>query len=226
MQFLKSFIKSLIHKLFPNTLENLIEKRLLKNLPYDFQNSLKRLNKDSVCIDLGANIGLISSILAKTGATVYSFEPNSIAYMQLEERKLNFPNIIPIKKAAGVIDREVKLYHHVDSENNANEDLTQSSSLVQDKPNTSDAIYEVVDEIDFAKFLNDLDRVDLIKIDIEGFEVELINHLVSNSNLENISKIYVETHYRKWPELKEPTLNMIQNVENMNLSDKFDFTWI
>lgn len=226
MQFLKSSIRLFLYKFFPNTLENIVEKRLLKNLPYDFKNSLKKLNKDSVCIDLGANIGVISSILAKTGATVYSFEPNSSAYLQLEIRKSKFPNIIPIKKAAGVIDREVKLYHHKDSETYSNEDLTQSSSLMQDKPNTSEAIYEVVNEIDFAKFLNDLDQVDLIKVDIEGFEVELINHLISNSNLENVSKIYVETHFRKWPELKKPTLEMIQNVENMNLSNKFDFTWI
>lgn len=203
-----------------------MEKRLLKNLPYEFQNNLKRLNKDSVCIDLGANVGVISSILAKTGATVYSFEPNTSAYEQLEKRKLKLPNIIPIKKAAGVIEREVKLYHHEDSETNVKEDLTQSSSLVQGKPNTSNSIYEIVNEVDFAKFLNNLNNVDLIKIDIEGFEVELINHLISNSNLKNVSKIYVETHYKKWPELKEPTLQMIQNVHNMNLSEKFDFNWI
>ena len=72
---------------------------------------------------------------------------------------------------------KTKLYHH-NNYNVLNEDLTQASSLKSGKENISEFNFEEVDEIDFSNFLFDInDQIELIKIDIEGYEIELINHL-------------------------------------------------
>lgn len=44
----------------------------------------KYITKDSVCVDIGANIGYVSVELAKRSKFVHSFEPQSIIYQVLE----------------------------------------------------------------------------------------------------------------------------------------------
>ena len=109
----------------------------MRGLPLDFLNELKLINTNSVCIDLGANIGLISSMMARRGATVYAFEPNPAIYILLEEKYKSFPNIHPIKKAAGITNRSVNLYLHSDNHGENKAELSQASSLKSNKPNVS-----------------------------------------------------------------------------------------
>jgi hypothetical protein len=56
--------------------------------------------------------------------------------------------------------------------------------------------------IDFSAFLNALDcDIALIKMDIEGAEVELLETLLEAPVLDRIHAIFVETHERKLPDL-------------------------
>ena len=127
--------------------------------------------------------------------------------------------------AAGTKAAKVKLYLHKDSER-THEDLTQASSLMSEKPNVSKRLFQDVDEIDFAHFLINIDTdIDLLKIDIEGYEIELINHLIDKSALLNVAKVYVETHERKFVALTEATDRMKRRVEDFGLSDKFFWDW-
>ena len=128
---------SLISKVSPKLYNLLKEKNLIRSLPLDFLNELKLINTNSVCIDLGANIGEISSMMAKRGATVYAFEPNSAIYILLEEKYKSFPNIHLIKKAAGITNRSVNLYLHSDNHGENKTELSQASSLKSNKPNVS-----------------------------------------------------------------------------------------
>ena len=81
--------------------------------------------------------------------------------------------------------------------NSSKADLTQASSLLANKPNISTEIYEEVKQINFAKFLKSLKiRVELIKIDIEGYEIELIKHLLDQNSLKNVKNLF-ETHEQK-----------------------------
>ena len=83
-----------------------------------------------------------------------------------------------------------------------------------------------VNEIDFAHFLKNIDTdIDLLKIDIEGYEIELINHLIDKSALLNVAKVYVETHERKFVALTEATDRMKRRVEDFGLSNKFFWDW-
>ena len=216
---------SLISKVSPKLYNLLKEKNQMRGLPLDFLNELKLINTNSVCIDLGANIGEISSMMAKRGATVYAFEPNSAIYILLEEKYKSFPNIHPIKKAAGITNRSVNLYLHSDNHGENLAGLSQASSLKSNKPNVSKENFVIVEELDFAEFLNNFEYIDLIKIDIEGYEIDLLNHLLDKNSLTNVRKVFVETHYHKWPELEKSTLELIKRVKKFGLDEKFNFDW-
>jgi len=163
--------------------------------------------------------------LASRSLIVHSFEPGNRASAELRLVARKYSNVTVYPVAAGVKDGHSKLYLHV-SENTSRQDLTQASSLLSDKPNVDETNYEIVETIDFARFLKSLNaRVSLIKIDIEGFEIELINHLLDSGCLERIDKIFVETHEKKWPSMRVPTLLLKNRVREMNLVDKIRFDW-
>ena len=222
---MRKILLSLIYKVSPKLYNLLKEKNLKKGLPLDFLNALKLINTNSICIDLGANIGEISSMMAKRGSTVYAFEPNSAAYILLEEKCKILPNINSIKKAAGITNRSVNLFLHSDNHGENKIEFSEASSIKFNKPNVSKENFEIVEELDFAEFLNNFEYIDIIKIDIEGYEIDLLNHLLDKNSLTNVGKVFVETHYHKWPELEKSTLELIKRVKKFGLDKKINFDW-
>ena len=223
---MRALVKKILSQLCPSIFHTLrIRSFTKKTLPKDFVKNIEKLNANSVAIDVGANIGLVSEVMAKTGARVIAFEPNKRALKELRDVAIRYPNIEVNEVAAGTKAAKVKLYLHKDSER-THEDLTQASSLMSEKPNVSKRLFQDVDEIDFAHFLINIDTdIDLLKIDIEGYEIELINHLIDKSALLNVAKVYVETHERKFVALTEATDRMKRRVEDFGLSNKFFWDW-
>ena len=218
-------LKKILYSLIPRFMDEISVYRIAKSLPTNFIDNLKALPGDSVTVDIGANVGLVSLLMSKY-STVHSFEPNTKAFIELLNRSARHHKIRPYKKAAGVTTQNSKLYLHQDSKLQET-DLTQASSLEGSKPNVSEELYEEISEINFTDFLADLNHeISIIKIDIEGYEVKLINHMLDNCDFNLIGKIYVETHDHKWPELREPTQKMKVRVQEMGLNQKFDFNWV
>jgi FkbM family methyltransferase len=58
---------------------------MLNTLLTDFVQHMNRLTPDHFVIDLGANVGLVSECLAKSGAKVVSFEPNHYVFAELKK---------------------------------------------------------------------------------------------------------------------------------------------
>ena len=223
---LKKIIKFIINKIYPS----LLRKRELKNyinqnLPNEFAKHLYKLDKNCTVIDIGANVGLVTECLARTGAYVICFEPDIKALTQLKKVSARYKNIEVHECAAGIKEKEVKLFLHKNV-GSTNDDLTQASSLKSNKPNISKYKYNIIKEIDFVFFLSSINKyIELIKIDIEGYEIELINHLIDNNSLVNIGKIYLETHERKFKELEENTLLLKKRIKDNGLENKFFFEW-
>jgi len=223
---MRFFIKLILKRIFPELFHSFkLNFFISKNLPREFVEHLNFLSKDHLVIDVGANIGMVSECLAKKGAKVISFEPNSKAYNELTKVAKKYNNIDAKNVAVGIKNRLVNLYMHKQSKLST-EDLTQASSLLHEKPNISTGIFEEVQEIDFAEYLKSLQRkVELIKIDIEGYEIQLINHLLDNDSLDNVKKIYLETHEKKFIQLVEPTMKLKQRIKSKGFEEKFCYDW-
>ena len=200
--------------------------RLNFGLSPRFKSHLSNLNSSSIVFDVGANRGEISRIFAKTSATVFSIEPNYVAYELLVVASKTFPNIKPFNCAAGISNREVNLFLHRDTKI-LSTDLTQASSLLGEKSNVSNKDFQKINEIDFVEFIHTHAKsfIDIIKIDIEGYEVTLLNDMLDRLDFDKVGIVFVETHEKQVPSLLESTNELKLRIHKLGLSHKFDFTW-
>jgi FkbM family methyltransferase len=91
-----------------------IGKHLIKSKAEETITQLLAVNLEpsDIAIDCGANIGNITALLCRSGATVYAFEPNPFAFKELQKRFLGNPNVHCFQK--GVLDENgmTHLYLH------------------------------------------------------------------------------------------------------------------
>ena len=177
------------------------------------------LNKYDIVIDCGANIGDVTELLAKNGTTVYAFEPNPYAFEVLNNRFDKRDNVICEMKAVGIRDDEAELFFH---ENSTQDELIWStgSSLLSCKTNIDKNKSVKTEVIDLANFIKRIDgNIKLIKIDIEGMECELLDHLIDEGVLSDIDLVLVETHENKIPELIEPTFRLKNKIKKHRLNN-------
>lgn len=116
-------------------------------------------------LDLGANVGLHTIVLAKLGFKVTSFEPENIHFNYLKNNcKLNIVKCKIVKKAVynknGKIQM-IKIHNH-----------TPASHIVGEKKNPYGKLSRFT--VQTVNFKDLIKKFDLIKIDIEGAEKKII----------------------------------------------------
>ena len=119
--------------------------------------------KDGVVIDGGANIGDHTVTYAEwvgTGGTVAAYEPLADAFHCLEFNTKHLPQVIPICSGLSIKEEELNV---VKSPNVGASYLT-TELCEKETPTT------YVNTLDFY----DYERVDFIKLDVEGYEVRAL----------------------------------------------------
>ena len=181
-----------------------------------------KLKKTDIAIDCGANVGSITRHLCKSGATVYSFEPNPHAFKVLQNSFSNARNVHCIPKGAGNKNGRMKLYLHEHSDKDEVYWST-GSSLLDFKGNVLADKYVDVEIIDLSEFIESLNhRVRILKMDVEGVECGILEKIINTGVIDKIDYAFVETHDHKIPELKADTdaireLIKKKRIENINL---------
>lgn len=138
------------------------------------------ISQESTVFDVGANSGMVSLLLAKNIATkgvVYSFEPDNEMWERLTKNiSLNkHLNIIPIKKAVTNDHNasDITLYKRssIDGSGYINNGLASTKVIsLHTKGSYQVQACSIDKEVEFLK----LDRLDFIKIDVEGAEMSVI----------------------------------------------------
>ena len=148
----------------------------------DFLTSI--LNKDCVVYDVGANIGYHTTAFASVAKKVYAFEPHPKNYAMLEKNTEDLDNVY-IGKYAVSDSRHTCYISDYDPEKMGN---FGAVSLIDD---TSGIKTDAID-LDTAG----LDLPDLIKIDVEGSELQVLQGC---QEIIKIKKpvIYYEAHESK-----------------------------
>lgn len=184
-----------------------------------------RLKPGDIAIDCGANVGHVTAILARSGATVYAFEPNPHAFEVLQKRFASTPAVMCLRK--GVLDAagSMKLYLH----QNAGQDQvywSQGGSLLDFKGNVNRETFVEVEIVDLADFILNLGRpVRVLKMDVEGVECRILKRLILLGLAERIEHIFVETHEQKIPQLR-PEVEELRDLIAARGLKNIDLNWL
>ncbi len=140
-----------------------------------------------VVFDIGANIGAFSIYASSTSSKVYAFEPELSNYKQLVKNiclNKRSKKIKAFKIAVGNENKKVLIYNGKFNKGISSVmfKITNKSEVVEMK-----RLSDLIDELGIQK-------VDLLKIDIEGKEYDLIYGL-PKQKFEKIDKIVLEFHY-------------------------------
>ena len=140
-----------------------VSKALIENMP-----------KDGIFLDIGANIGYHSLFMAsysKGQEKIYTFEPIKRLHHQLEKSIAvnNFSNITSYNIALGDCDRDSQTIYIRE------ENIGGSSLLIY--PNLEYVNVKETEKVNIRsldKFFKEDFKVNLIKIDVEGYEYEVL----------------------------------------------------
>lgn len=169
------------------------------NAPKNFKLLVKNLRPNVHCLDIGANIGIYTKIFSNKGVTVHSYEPNPHAFKALKRLELKNKKIIALNKGVSNKTGKYKLYLY---SNHKTDPLKWStgSSLDKMKNNLSnDFIY--VEIVDIKEILKNR-FFEIIKVDVEGEEINILNSIIKNNLSNRFGNLFVEMHDEKYPHLK------------------------
>jgi FkbM family methyltransferase len=150
-------------------------------------------------LDLGSNTGqafsIFSKIFSQGKVTFELFEPNPHCFEILTLLAQDFPGSAKChQKAVGTLNGFGLLYGLAEDEGGR---FSVGASLLEEHNPSSREHAVRVEVFDFAQFLEErrgeYDLV-VVKMDIEGSELEVLDHLIRTKSIEIIDVLYVEFH--------------------------------
>ena len=162
---------------------------------------LQLLQKGFTVIDVGANVGfftLLAAKLVEKEGTVLAFEPEPTSFSLLSGSVLrnNFSNVKLSQKCVSDIDGRRTLYLSSTRHRGMH-------SIIRDSGGTSVTVPSTRLDTEVSRL--GIDHVDLLKIDVEGAELEVLKGI--GDQCPSIKRMLVETH---GPELESACLDWLR----------------
>jgi FkbM family methyltransferase len=197
------------------------KKGLRYRVVWNFRNFMRRA-EPSVMIDCGANVGDVTGLFLRQGFTVHAFEPDPAARSVLETRFGQNSQLHIHAAAVGSAANRQRFYREAGIDRDISGTIS-SSLLPRDIHDDSQSIdVDVVDLFDFISTLRQ--RVDVLKLDIEGAEAPILEKMLDLRFDRQIGAIFVETHERFSPEIARSIDRTRQRIEEMRITN-IDLTW-
>jgi FkbM family methyltransferase len=179
------------------------------------------LGLNSTVIDLGANIGEFSSyILDKYNSKIYLYEPNPNCFPILKKlfnkNKLVKIYMLGVTNGSG----KKKLYFHHNDKNK--DSFFAGCSFDKKKYNVDTKNFLSVKTTGIQNILSSHKTIDLLKIDIEGWEYKIIKPILKN--IKKIKCILVELHFKS-DDYQNKYNGLIKIFKNNKLLNKKIFLW-
>lgn len=182
------------------------------------QELVSLLDKSKTIIDIGANCGLFSIPSSLNGYQVYGFEPirMNLRLLELgkEENKCDKFKIVPL--AVSNKTKKQKIYIPYCSDNTSfNKDIAISNMKYSKEYIEENVNCTTFD--DWVKTNKNL-NIGFIKIDVQGFEKEVLEGM--SNFLKNCNDVYI---YLEWDEfLTKGNGNSLDDIENILTKNNFE----
>ena len=159
------------------------------SLKYDIEYKLKKI-KIRTIFDVGANIGqtAIQCVKDFPGANIYSFEPISKTFQTLASNTKKYPSVICKNIAFGDKPGEVEI-NIFDDENSELNSLVSSNMNLSENSKKEIIKVETIDQF-IAE--NNINEIDLLKIDTEGFEINVLNSAKQTFKEDKVKLVFIE----------------------------------
>jgi len=172
------------------------------------------LNQDSIVFDLGGYVGQWSSdIFSMYLCQLYIFEPVNKYYNDIKERFIN--------------NKSMRVYQFGLSGNNGELNIGLSddgSSIYKQGWGVEQEKIMLKKASEFIKE-NGITKIDLMKINIEGGEYDLLEHLIESGEIKKIKNIQVQFHDFV-PNAKERMKNIQKKLSRTHRTTyQFEFVW-
>jgi FkbM family methyltransferase len=170
-------------------------------------------SKQPYILDCGANMGVSVLFFAKKfpNAIIHAFEPEPEIFTILEKNVQNFAlqNVTLHKKAVWINEKPLQFFT----------DKGMGGSVTNVYKDQAPTIIETVNLANFMQ-----QKVDLLKMDIEGAEFEVLLHV--KDCLKNVENIFVEYHsFINKPQELQTILQLLKdNGFRYHLSQSFSYT--
>jgi FkbM family methyltransferase len=170
------------------------------------------LNSESVVLDLGGYEGQwASDIVARYCCSIHILEPVPSFADNIKKR---FNKNSKIKVHEFGLGKET-MQTNIGLSNDGSSIFNTSHNLVEIK---------IIRAIDFFRD-NVLSTIDLIKINIEGAEYDLLEHLIETDYIKNITNLQIQFH-ENVPNAEQRMLAIQKNLEKTHhLTYHFHFVW-
>lgn len=170
------------------------------------------LKPGAVFIDVGAHVGYyaeyVGHLIGRNGF-VYAFEPHTNNYRLLMRNCRHLPQVKTIQAAVSDSNGEALLFEHsTSSSSHGLTDLSGSGKSISVRKVT----------LDEWSRENEVDRIDVILIDVEGHELSALRGMCNI--IENNSNIIIIMEYcpSNWRSRREETDALIKEFHKMDLN--------
>ena len=183
--------------------------------PFDLKrSSFDFLTSESVVFDLGGYAGQWSSdIAARYNCKIFIFEPVKEYAQLIQERFSKNENIAVFAKGLAANKKTALIQ------------IDKFASRVVD--NSSAHATEQIELDEFNRFISEqgINRIDLIKINIEGAEYELMEYLISTNTIKNIGAFLIQFHnFVDGHELRRKEIHQSLEITHQKVFD-YPYVW-
>lgn len=170
---MKQKIKGLVNEIALNTYKKFFPSGF--PVGWDIASDIQRIMKRQPILkifDVGANRGQVSLYFQKnfSQAQIFAFEPVKNTFLKLEENTKDFNKIKCFQLAFGNTNESKTIFLNNNSEKNSLVDSLQNQ--MDNKNNAEKILLRKLD--DFCEE-EKVDYIDILKMDTEGFELEVLN---------------------------------------------------
>lgn len=200
--------------------------RLKRHTKVDLEAVFAKLPPNPVIVDLGANDRLfLPEFVLSNAAEVHAVEPDPALFELLQKRVAGLKNVFLYNAAIGATDGWVEFYREAQFDPRDPGKYAMGASTFAGHLAVNSDAPMTLPQIGILTLLEKIGKpVDLMKVDIEGAEVPMLETLLSSPLAQSISIMLVETHEHALPELVDRTYALRKRVNTLS-SPQIDMNW-